>query len=89
MTSALTGLGTVVCTSSDLVADKVWWAQLLGPQPYFSRPLLRGVDGARPGLTTVEREQIREFKKEVVKLRRANEIHKRRRVPSGRSSTPG
>lgn len=32
--------------------------------------------GARPGLTTVEHEQIKALKKEVAELRRANEILK-------------
>jgi hypothetical protein len=46
MTLALIGLRTVVYPSSDLDADKAWWANLLGRQPYFDRPFSFGFNVA-------------------------------------------
>ena len=55
------------------VADK------LGPTPETVRKWVRRVeidDGHRPGLTSDERERMRELEREVRELRRANEILK-------------
>lgn len=38
MNLTLNGLRTVIYPSTDLDADKKWWAQLLGEQPYFDQP---------------------------------------------------
>ncbi len=42
MTLALEGLRTVIYPSTDLDADKAWWSQLLGTQPYFDQPFYVG-----------------------------------------------
>jgi len=42
MTLSLTGLRTVIYPSADLEADKVWWSQLLGAEPYFDQPFYVG-----------------------------------------------
>jgi len=42
MTLAFTGLRTVIYPSADLDADKSWWAELLGQQPYFDQPFYVG-----------------------------------------------
>jgi hypothetical protein len=46
MTLALTGLRTVIYPSNDLEADKAWWANLLGTQPYFDQPFYVGFNVA-------------------------------------------
>jgi catechol 2,3-dioxygenase-like lactoylglutathione lyase family enzyme len=42
MTLSLNGLRTVIYPSPDLAADKAWWADLLGQQPYFDQPFYVG-----------------------------------------------
>jgi hypothetical protein len=42
MTLALNGLRTVIYPSTDLDADKSWWSELLGKQPYFDQPFYVG-----------------------------------------------
>ena len=46
MTLALNGLRTVIYPSTDLDADKAWWSELLGKQPYFDQPFYVGFDVA-------------------------------------------
>jgi len=46
MTLALHGLRTVIYPSVDLEADKAWWAELLGQQPYFDQPFYVGFNVA-------------------------------------------
>jgi hypothetical protein len=46
MTLALNGLRTVIYPSADLEADKAWWAELLGQQPYFDQPFYVGFNVA-------------------------------------------
>jgi len=54
-------------------------AEKLGPTPETVRKWVRRDEidnGARPGVTTVERERIKELERENRELRRANEILK-------------
>lgn len=54
-------------------------AEKLGPTPETVRKWVRRVEidqGARPGLTSDERDRVRELEKENRELRRANEILK-------------
>jgi transposase len=54
-------------------------AEKLGPTPETVRNWVRRAEvdgGGRPGVTTVEKERIRELEREVKELRRANEILK-------------
>ena len=46
MTLTLNGLRTVIYPSADLAADKAWWADLLGQQPYFDQPFYVGFNVA-------------------------------------------
>ena len=45
--------------------------------------------GKRPGLTTAEVQELKDLRKEVKELRRANDLCRPRRDSSGRSSTAG
>ena len=36
------GLRTVIYPSADLAADKAWWTDLLGIEPYFDQPFYVG-----------------------------------------------
>lgn len=54
-------------------------AEMLGPTPETVRNWVRRAEvdgGARPGVTTAEKERIRQLEREVKELRRANEILK-------------
>lgn len=54
-------------------------AKQLGVHPETLRTWIRRVevdDGLRPGLTTDEREELKQLRKENIELRRANEILK-------------
>ena len=54
-------------------------AEKLGPTPETVRKWIRRVEidgGARPGVTTAEKQRIRELERENRDLRRANEILK-------------
>jgi len=42
MTLALNGLRTVIYPSTDLDADKAWWSEVPGKQPYFDQPFYVG-----------------------------------------------
>ena len=42
MPLALNGLRTVIYPSSDLDADKAWWSDVLGKEPYFDQPFYVG-----------------------------------------------
>jgi predicted enzyme related to lactoylglutathione lyase len=46
MAISLNGLRTVIYPSADLDADKAWWANLLGAQPYFDQPFYVGFNVA-------------------------------------------
>lgn len=46
MTVELTGLRTVIYPTDDLDADKEWWSQLLGKDPYFDQPFYVGFNVA-------------------------------------------
>ena len=46
MALALNGLRTVIYLSADLDADKAWWSELLGKQPYFDQPFFVGFEVA-------------------------------------------
>jgi hypothetical protein len=46
MTLALKGLRTLIYPSADLEADKAWWSELLGAQPYFDQPFYVGFEVA-------------------------------------------
>jgi predicted enzyme related to lactoylglutathione lyase len=43
---SLQGLRTVIYPSSDLAADKAWWATSLGIEPYFDEPFYVGFNVA-------------------------------------------
>ena len=40
----LLGLRTLIYPSDNLEADKKWWSQLLGFDPYFDQPFYVGFD---------------------------------------------
>ena len=40
----LLGLRTLIYPSDNLEADKAWWAEALGIEPYFDRPFYVGFD---------------------------------------------
>ena len=44
MTLTLNGLRTVIYPSTNLRADKAWWSDLLGEQPYFDQPFYVGFE---------------------------------------------
>ena len=46
MATSLNGLRTVIYPSTDLAADKTWWANLLGSEPYFDQPFYVGFNVA-------------------------------------------
>jgi len=46
MNLELSGLRTVIYPSADLAADKAWWTELLGQQPYFDEPFYVGFEVA-------------------------------------------
>jgi hypothetical protein len=46
MTLVLNGLRTVIYPSTDLGADKAWWSELLGKQPYVDEPFYVGFEVA-------------------------------------------
>ena len=46
MVMPLLGLRTVIYPSADLDADKRWWTQVLGIEPYFAQPFYVGFNVA-------------------------------------------
>jgi transposase len=65
-------------------------ATKLGMTPETLRKWVRRAEtdqGLRPGLTSTERERMKQLERENRELRRTNEILKAARVSSGRSST--
>ncbi len=52
MTISLSGLRTAIYPAPDLDADKTWWTQVLGVEPYFDQPYYVGfaVGGYELGL---------------------------------------
>ncbi len=40
----LHGLRTLIYPTNDLAADKAWWSEALGKEPYFDQPFYVGFD---------------------------------------------